>query len=619
MSTESNNISSGLSSLLKTAYSKNVTVDDWNKLVTIVGNLGIEDLTSVLHIGAGTGENSVQQTQSSKNVSYANDYYSFEEAPTPGAIGKDSFEANGNSAALGELSFASGRGTATIAARSHTEGTNTIANGINSHAEGGGTYTGAEDAHAEGMYTKASGVASHSEGFRSQATGIRSHAEGQTTEASGGAAHSEGSNSVSSGFASHSEGSGTIASGNGSHSEGYSTTASGLASHTEGSSTSATETNSHAEGRATTASGANSHAEGQETESYGDNSHSEGYQTKTYGEFGHTEGWNTYVGKKDLTINRYNIDTVTPPPPTPLGTRYKLKDDIQTDNLALEGTFQIIGNDTVFHYIVSGNAGTINYQIGRWWGTGSIQVYKDGAWISPAYKTVYDQSTGSAVTDWLNANKAQGTSPVVSYNSAGHAEGVKTQAVGSCSHAEGQATLAMGSCSHAEGWLNEANGDYSHAEGKYTTANGYAQHVEGRYNQQRGDDVLHIVGNGTDKDHLSNAFEVFADGHAEVKASGSTPNSIVRKADVDTYIHKIVGSIRINDSISGDLYGTIIILNKSFTPLTSGLAVSSNYDNIISFNLQTDGGDGGYFLNTLPGRSNLMSARYIVIDSVTKL
>lgn len=543
MSTESNNISSELRSLLKTAYSKNVTVDDWNKLITIIGNLdtaSVEDLTFLLHIGAGTGENSVQQTQSSKNISYANDYYSFEEIPTPGAIGKDSFEANGNSAALGELSFASGRGTATIAARSHTEGTNTIANGINSHAEGGGTYTGAEDAHAEGMYTKATGRAAHSEGHTTFAEDYASHAEGDESRALA--------------YASHAEGFKTRAYGNGSHAEGNSTDAGytdrlinrgtvyanevhGVPSIPSDPSAPSNPTYgryTHAEGAHTYAKGPYSHAEGAYTVANGEGSHAGGYLTETNGNF-------TFAHGKYLTTN--------------------------SDFQSVFGKFNNPNSNNLFSI---GN-GTSPDNLAN-----AFTVFNDGHAEIQAVGT----SSNSIVTKSITDQKISKTD----IPSGAITAGVRVLQNGSNGvDTTGDGTLRVVAAVESEIAARSTN------RKPITPAN------------------------------LNTAVKAAFTDSNKITFSDTEKAAIRTALGMDTYIHKIVGSIRINASISGDLYGTIVILNKSSLPLTSGLVISPNYDNIISFNLQTDGGDGGYFLNTLPSKANLMGATYAVTDSVTKL
>lgn len=101
-----------------------------------------------------------------------------------------------------------------------------------------------------------------------------------------------------------------------------------------------------------------------------------------------------------------------------------------------------------------------------------------------------------------------------------HAEGFHTFAHGVGSHAEGNLSTASGYASHAEGVDTIASGYASHAEGLLTAAIGRSQHVEGEYNirdfsyneETRGK-FIHIAGNGTGEDSLSNAYTLDWDGN----------------------------------------------------------------------------------------------------------
>lgn len=110
-----------------------------------------------------------------------------------------------------------------------------------------------------------------------------------------------------------------------------------------------------------------------------------------------------------------------------------------------------------------------------------------------------------------------------------HAEGSYTKAFGDCSHAEGDSswakadyshaegsfTYAFGRFSHAEGVVSMASGDASHAEGDHTSASSTCQHVEGRFNiADTENKYAHIVGNGTETFHESNAHTLDWDGNA---------------------------------------------------------------------------------------------------------
>lgn len=108
-------------------------------------------------------------------------------------------------------------------------------------------------------------------------------------------------------------------------------------------------------------------------------------------------------------------------------------------------------------------------------------------------------------------------------------------AIGEYSHAEGNGTEASGDCSHAEGNGTIASGDYSHAQNDHTLAAYKSQTAMGKYNSNKVDTLLE-VGNGSGDEARSNAFEVYDDGHAEVKTMGTTDNSLTTKKYVDDRI-----------------------------------------------------------------------------------
>lgn len=125
---------------------------------------------------------------------------------------------------------------------------------------------------------------------------------------------------------------------------------------------------------------------------------------------------------------------------------------------------------------------------------------------------------------------AEGDTTVAS-GARSHAEGSETTASGVNSHAEGWDTTASGQCSHAEGYNTTASGHNAHAEGTGTIASSSDQHVEGKYNiADKGDRYAHIVGNGTDNEHRSNAHTVDWEGRGwfagEVEADGFLGNKM---------------------------------------------------------------------------------------------
>ena len=113
------------------------------------------------------------------------------------------------------------------------------------------------------------------------------------------------------------------------------------------------------------------------------------------------------------------------------------------------------------------------------------------------------------------------------YGYSSHVEGYRTTASGYDSHAEGGTTTASGSCSHAEGSTTTASSDYSHAEGRETTASNYASHAGGKYNVSmttggsygNTTGTAFVIGNGTSKTALSNAFSVMFDGTVKAKST----------------------------------------------------------------------------------------------------
>lgn len=105
---------------------------------------------------------------------------------------------------------------------------------------------------------------------------------------------------------------------------------------------------------------------------------------------------------------------------------------------------------------------------------------------------------------------AEGEDNTADGNNA-HAEGYNNIAHGIASHAEGQNCTSNGYYSHAEGYGTYSTGTASHTSGRGTRA-GYAyQMVCGQYNNNDST-TLFEVGNGSDNNTRSNAFQVYNDG-----------------------------------------------------------------------------------------------------------
>jgi len=114
-----------------------------------------------------------------------------------------------------------------------------------------------------------------------------------------------------------------------------------------------------------------------------------------------------------------------------------------------------------------------------------------------------------------------------SQGESSHAEGYGSIAQGDFSHSEGMCTEAIGLDSHAEGKFSTAIGQDSHAEGTETIANGDNQHVQGKNNiEDNNNKYAHIVGNGQDYEHPSNAHTIDWQGNGwfqgNVKVGGTS-------------------------------------------------------------------------------------------------
>ena len=99
----------------------------------------------------------------------------------------------------------------------------------------------------------------------------------------------------------------------------------------------------------------------------------------------------------------------------------------------------------------------------------------------------------------------------------------------------GRGTSADGKYSLAGGINAVANHEGSIAYGRDLNTSAQYQAVFGKYNKTNSS-ALFQIGNGTSESAKSNAFEVYNDGHAEVKAMGTTDNSVVIKSGLNTAI-----------------------------------------------------------------------------------
>lgn len=291
------------------------------------------------------------------------------------------------------------------------------------------------------------------------------------------------------------------------HAEGSRTLSLGYASHSEGEYTIALGGMSHAEGNNTKSEGAHSHAEGRDTNAIGLNSHAEGWNTSANGQQSHAEGWGTTANADNSHTEGYCTET-------------------HGINSHAEG------NGTEAH-------GTNSHAEGNYTKTWSSNAHAEG------------HSTSASGTN----SHAEGDEAKANGENA-HAEGHNTRASGKNSHAEGESTTASGENAHAEGNNTKAWANNSHVSGLGTRSTRENQNVCGSYNKDN-DDAIHIVGNGTDENNRSNAFEVYADGHAEVQTMGDTDNSVATKEYVDNKVvnaggetYELIEDITLTEDIS---------------------------------------------------------------------
>ena len=190
----------------------------------------------------------------------------------------------------------------------------------------------------------------------------------------------------------------------------------------------------------------------------------------------------------------------------------------------------------------------------------------------------YAHAEGYLVTASGYSSHAEGRS-TTSSGEASHAEGYYGQARAHSSHAEGYRTIASGGASHAEGNYTTTEGNYSHAEGSHTLAPYETCHVEGRYNDpltSDGVNYLHMVGNGTAEDALSNAHTLDEEGVAwyakSVKVGGTKPSEGQELSTI-AYVNQEIANHSHNNyySKTDDVEKTAITLTDSESlAITSG-------------------------------------------------
>lgn len=211
---------------------------------------------------------------------------------------------------------------------------------------------------------------------------------------------------------------------------------------------------SHAEGRNTTASGDASHAEGNNTEASGYNSHAEGQGTAASGESSHAEGCVTVAsGRMAHAEGNTTIATGFTSHAEGSGSYVNATVSYDLDS----STFRIIESN--YH---------ISYE-----DNGSCIVIDSISYASPFH---------------LINETDQTFMPSIGIPSSVPVLGV-----------EFEARIYISGI---------ASGDNSHVEGRGTIATFECQHVQGRYNIKDAVGYAHIVGNGEDEIHRSNAHTI---------------------------------------------------------------------------------------------------------------
>lgn len=175
-------------------------------------------------------------------------------------------------------------------------------------------------------------------------------------------------------------------------------------------------------------------------------------------------------------------------------------------------------------------------------GKGISQIAKTStSGLVDTYTITYNDGTTSTFTvtngatpDVSNKMDIDGSNAASIVTFAGSVqEGTSTTASGANSHAEGYHCVASAKRSHVEGLYCEANGVNSHVNGVYNVSGYNAQTVIGLYNDNKSDTYFE-VGNGTDANARSNAFEVYADGTVSTDNGASKIKLMYLESSVKT-------------------------------------------------------------------------------------
>ena len=395
------------------------------------------------------------------------------------------------------------------------------------------------------------GMGSYAKGFQSFAYGQYSHAEGASVIAQGTGSYAQGILARATSQYSRATGSNTVASAAYSIAEGHNSTASNTCSYASGANTWATGAYSNASGNCTVASGYASHAEGEFSTALGDyGSHAEGKLSTAYAESSHAEGAS------------YTVSV-----------------------------------------ILTGDAGSLTYTVG---GSTSVWIYNvdfikngkvitSGGAVSVASPTIvnatidsYHHLTSITLDKTLNNSTAVSTSYNLCFGN---------RAGGKGSHAEGMATYAYG--------------QNAHTEGEYTVSNSRNQHVQGKYNTIESiASYAHIVGNGTDNTHRSNAHTLDWDGNAWYAGKVTVGTAPTNDMDVATkkYVDDNTGETNA-DWEESDSTDSSYILNKP------SIKAGTGENSIIEGNM-SQGNNAAIYTIYITGEASATTFTYTTNDSL---
>ena len=209
------------------------------------------------------------------------------------------------------------------------------------------------------------------------------------------------------------------------------------------------------------------------------------------------------------------------------------------------------------------------------------------------YRNYMIDESGEIFNDYEN-NKAEDYShaegrETEALSSYSHAEGHQTKANGISSHAEGYKCEASSYCSHAEGYNTKANSYYSHAEGYETETKKYYTHAGGlgtiadqecqtsigKFNIKNNTNSLFSIGNGTDDNNRSDAFNVYQNGDCNITNDLSVGNNLTVSNDLTVNNDlNVSGDFNIN----GDITTNNLKVNNQLT-LNNNIIYDNDYKN----------------------------------------